>query len=95
MRAESSIHRHLDAKLKVWGMEASDLLLSVGIFALMSMIFEGTFLEIPMSIIFPVLLLGGLTWAKKNKPDDFLVHALRFYSSPGYFSCQDAKDFLS
>lgn len=94
MRTESTIHRHLEQKFKVWGMEASDLLLSVGLFALMSMIFGGTFLEIPMSIILPVLLLSALTYTKRNQPERHLIHLYRYYICKGYFSCHEGKDLF-
>lgn len=72
-------------------MDASDLLISISTFAVMSFIFGETFLEIPFTLVLPSLLLLGLTMSKKNKPESFLIHAFQYYLSPGHYACQDTK----
>ncbi len=93
MRDESTIHRHLDAKMKLWGMEAPDLLICLVLFAVMSLLFGGTFLEIPLTLGVPFACLFVLILAKRDKPEKFLVHFTKYYLTEGHFSCQERKDF--
>ena len=92
-RTESVVHRHLDAKMKIWSMEAPDLLISLSLFAVMSLIFSDTLLEIPMVLILPALMLVILVLSKREKPEDFLKHFIQFYSSRGFYSSFERKDF--
>jgi hypothetical protein len=85
MRDISTLHRHLDAKMKVWGIEAPDLLTSLSIFAVMSIIFSDTFLEIPMVLGLPIFVLSILVFTKRDKPEGFLKHFVSFYTTKGFF----------
>lgn len=85
MRDTSTLHRHLDAKMKVWGIEAPDLLISLSIFAVMSIIFSDTFLEIPMVLGLPICILSILMFAKRDKPEGFLKHFVSFHTTKGFF----------
>lgn len=95
MRDESTIHRHLDAKMKLWGMEAPDLLFCLMVFAVMSLLFGGTFLEIPLTLGLPFTCLAILIFAKRDKPDNFLQHFLKYYLTEGHYSCQKRKEFIN
>lgn len=92
MRDTSSIHRHLDAKMKVWGIEAPDLLISLSIFAVMSIIFSDTFLEIPMVLGLPSIVLSVLVFAKRDKPERFLKHFAQFYTTKGFLEANKSRD---
>ncbi len=82
----SKVHRNLDAKFKVGGLEALDLLVSLILGALMSLCFSGTVLEIPLVFGAPLLVLAILYFGKRGKPEGFLLDFLRFYLEPGFFS---------
>ena len=79
----SQVHRKLDAKFKVGGVEASDLLGVLLLAAVMNLILG----RVPYSAVFifgiPAALFVGLYFGKRGKPDGFLMHALKFYLSPG------------
>lgn len=90
---ESTVHRKLDAKLKIGGMEAPDIL-GVLIFAsVMNLFFGRTSLAFVFVIILPLILLVVLYVGKRGKPEGFLIHLARFYLTTGYFSAgQNQKD---
>jgi hypothetical protein len=79
----SQVHRRLDAKLKVGGAEASDLLLSLILAAILNLILG----RVPYGAVFifgiPALLFAGLYFGKRGKPDGYLLHAIKYYLSPG------------
>jgi hypothetical protein len=79
----SQVHRRLDAKFKVGGVEATDLI-GVLILAAVLNLFFG---RVPYGAVFifgfPLLLFVGLYFGKRGKPDGYLLHALKFYLSSG------------
>jgi hypothetical protein len=79
--------------MKLWGMEAPDLLICLMVFAVMSLLFSGTFLEIPLTFGFPFTCLFILAFAKRDKPEKFLTHFSKYYLTEGFHSCQERKDF--
>ena len=81
--------------MKLWGMEAPDLLICLMLFALMSLLFGGTFLEIPLTFGIPLLSLLILVFAKRDKPEKFLLHFSKYYLTEGHYSCQERKDFTN
>ncbi len=83
---ESSIHRRLDAKMKVGGMEAPDLLGVLIFAAIMNLIFGRMGFAFVFVIIIPLLLLTALYFGKRGKPDDFMLHFARFYLTPGFYA---------
>jgi hypothetical protein len=88
----SRIHRRLDAKLKVGGVEAADLLV-VLILASVLNLFLG---RIPFGPLFifgiPGSIFVGLYFGKRGKPDGFLLHAIKFYLSPGELRAGSAEE---
>ena len=82
----SEVHRNLDAKFKIGGLEALDLLIALIFGAVMNLFFGGTALEIPLVIGGPVLIITIFYFGKKNKPENFIAHLIRFYLEPGFFS---------
>lgn len=79
----SAVHRRLDAKFKIGGAEASDLLGVLLLAAVLNLALG----RIPYSPILvfgiPGLLFVALYFGKRGKPDGYLLHAIRFYLSPG------------
>ncbi|MCH2534238.1 MAG: hypothetical protein MK008_07350 [Bdellovibrionales bacterium] len=80
------MHRNLDAKFKIGGLEALDLLLALIFGTVMNLFFGGTALEIPLVIGGPIIIIAIFYVGKKGKPDNFMAHLIRFYLEPGFFS---------
>ncbi len=89
----SSVHRKLDAKLKIVGLEAPDLLFVLIFAAVMNLFFGRTSLALPLVIVLPLIMLAVLYLGKRDKPDGFLIHLIRFYLTPGFFSAGEETKF--
>jgi hypothetical protein len=85
----STVHRKLDARLKIAGLEAPDLLAVLLFAAVMNLIFGQSILALPMVIVLPSILLLILFFGKRDKPDSFLIHLLRYHLTPGFYSAGD------
>ncbi len=72
------MHRNLDAKFKIGGLEALDLLIALIFGAMMNLFFGGTALEIPLVIGAPILMMGGFYLGKKGHPEKYMAHVIRF-----------------
>lgn len=82
----STVQRNLDAKFKIMGLEAPDLL-SVLIFAaVMNLFFGNSNFAVVLVVVIPALLLAALYIGKKGRPEMFMIHLLRFYLTPGFYS---------
>lgn len=93
MLKTSTVHRNLDAKFKIGGVEAADLLAVLLVGAVMNLIFGR--LSIGPIFIFglPGLLFCLLYFGKRGKPDGYLMHALKFYVSSGELRAGNKEDF--
>lgn len=93
MLKTSTVHRKLDAKFKIGGIEATDLLSVLGCAAVMNLLF-GQFSFGPIFIFgIPGILFFVLYFGKKGKPEGFLPHAAKFYLSPGEIRAGLKEDF--
>ena len=88
----STIHRNLDAKFKIGGVEAADLLAVLISGAVMNLIFGR--LSIGPIFIFgvPGILFCALYFGKRGKPEGYLQHALKFYVSSGDLRAGASED---
>lgn len=79
----SKVYRKLDAKFKVGGVEAADLL---GVLILAAVLNLGLG-RVPYGAVLifgiPLLIFITLYFGKRGNPDGYLLHALKFYLSPG------------
>lgn len=82
----SKVHRNLDAKLKIVGLEIHDLLFVLLTASVMNLVFGRTSLALYLVFLLPGLMAAGLFLVKRNKPDQFLVHWFRYVLSPGFYS---------
>lgn len=89
----SSVHRRLDAKLKIAGLEVPDLLFVLIFAAVMNLFFGRTSLALPLVLVLPSVMLLVLYIGKRDKPDSFLIHLARFYLTPGFFSAGEESKF--
>lgn len=82
----STVHRKLDARLKIAGLEAPDLLVVLILAAVMNLIFGRTSFGLLAVVILPSIMLLVLYFGKRDKPDGYLIHLLKFHLSPGVLS---------
>lgn len=94
MLKSSAVHRNLDAKFKIGGVEAADLLAVLLSGAVMNLIFGR--LSIGPVFIFglPALLFCALYFGKRGKPEGYLMHALKYYISAGELRAGDREDLI-
>ena len=81
MLQTSSVHRHLDKRPKILGMDATDLILLMLLSSIMNWLLGDTSLSFAASFVLPALLGAVLFIAKRGRPDGFLLHLIRYYSS--------------
>lgn len=83
MLKSSTVHRRLDARFKIGGIEATDLLVVLILASLMNLFFGR--LAIGPIFIFglPGALFCALYFGKRGKPEGYLLHALKYHISPG------------
>ena len=85
--------RCLDRKAKILGFELFDVLMIGIVLSAMNLIVG----EIPYRLLVtwtPALILAGVLWVgKRGKPENYLLHLLRFYLSPNYYCAfKEAKN---
>ncbi|MCB9085766.1 MAG: hypothetical protein H6624_15570 [Bdellovibrionaceae bacterium] len=78
----SSVHRGLDVRMKVGSFEALDLIVTLILAALLNLF------GLPglVVIALPAALLLVLYLGKRNKPEGFLAHLIRYLLTPGHYS---------
>ena len=81
----SKVHRNLDVKLKMMGMDAHELIFILLFASVMNLLFGGTRLALYLVFVLPSLMALVLVVGKKDKPNGFLVHWLRYYFQAGHF----------
>ena len=72
--------------MKIVGLEIHDLLFVLLTASVMNLIFGRTRLALYLVFLLPGLMAVGLFFAKRNKPERYLIHLLRYTLSPGFFS---------
>jgi len=92
MLERSSVHRKLDAKFKIGGVDATDIIAVLLLAGVMNLFFGRMslgpiFIFGPAGILFLVLYYG-----KRGKPDGFLASALKYYLSSGRILAGEKKD---
>ncbi len=82
----TSVSKCLDKKLIIFGFEVPDILAIFLSLSILNFLFGQTNLKLFL-VWLPVLILAlALYFGKKGKPDNFLIHWLRFQIKPGIFS---------
>jgi ABC-type multidrug transport system fused ATPase/permease subunit len=85
----SVVHRNLDTKLKIAGLEALDLLLVLVLSAIMGLFFDGGKFGFIFIFILPITLLVSLFLIKRSKPDGYIKDILKFYITRGHYSASE------
>lgn len=82
----SRVHRKLDARLKILGLEVMDLL-AIMMLAAFNNFLLGRMKFAPVFVIaVPAVMAAVLYIVKRDKPENYLLHLLRYLSSPGLYS---------
>lgn len=89
----SKTFRCLDRKAKIMGFELFDVLM-IGVVLSAMNLFVG---NVPYRLLVtwtPALALAGVLWVgKRGKPENFLLHYVRFHLSPNYYCAfKEAKN---
>lgn len=82
----SLIHRNLDNKFKIVGLEAHDLLFVLILGAILNLLFGHTTIGLAVAMGLPLTFAIILFYVKRDKPDKYLIHLIKFYLSPGHYS---------
>ena len=90
---QSGIYRQLDSKIKIGGMEASDFIFILLVAAILNLIFGRT--DIAPWIVFgiPSALAVIVHIGKRGRPDGYLIHLIRYYITPGFYSAGEKGVF--
>lgn len=82
----SRVHRKLDTRLKILGFEIMDLLAIMMLAAVNNLILGRLKFAPVFVIVIPAVLAAILYIVKRDKPENYLLHLLRYLSSPGFYS---------
>lgn len=80
------VSKCLDKKLQMFGFEMPDLLAIFLSLSILNLIFGSHPYKLFFVWIPPLALAVTLRVSKRGKPDNFLIHWLRFQMSPGVYS---------
>lgn len=82
---ESTVSKCLDKKLTMLGYEVPDLMVIFVTLSTLNFIF-GDGLKLPCVWLPTIAIALTLRFGKRGKPDNYLVHWLRFQIRPGVYS---------
>jgi hypothetical protein len=83
MIEQNKVTKSLDRKLLIMGFEVVDLLAIFLLLSVLNFVFGNSSYQLFLVWLPPITLALILKIAKKNKPDNFLVHFIRYWASPG------------
>ncbi|MBF0362741.1 MAG: hypothetical protein HQK49_17110 [Oligoflexia bacterium] len=85
----SIVHKNLEMKIKLLGVELADILLVLFLSSVMNLIFGRTSISWIMVFIIPLIVGITLHLGKKNKPDNFIFHFIKYHLLPGQFVARE------
>ena len=89
----SAVHRNLDKRPKLLGMEIQDVVVLTLLASVLNLIFGHTKAGVYMTFIPPLVLAVVLYVGKRGRPDKFLLHLIRYHITPGFLSSgEKSKD---
>ena len=80
------VSQGLDRKLKMFGLEVPDILAIFITLSILNFVFGQTSLKLFLVWLPTALVAGVLYFGKRGKPDNYLIHWLRFQFKPGTYS---------
>ena len=83
------VSRCLDKKLKMFGLEVADLFLILMTLSVLNLVFGQSGMTLLLVWCPSICLAVVLYFGKRGKPDNYLIHWLRFQLSPGTYSAFD------
>jgi hypothetical protein len=83
---QSPVSQCLDRRLTIAGFEVLDLLAIFLVLSVLNLLFSGTTAKVFLVWLPTAALAVTLRLGKRGKPDNFLVHWLRFQIEPGLLS---------
>lgn len=83
MLEQNKVSKSLDRKLLIMGFEVPDLLVIFLLLSILNFFFGSSSYQLFLVWLPPALVALVLKIAKKNKPDNFLLHFIRYWVSPG------------
>ncbi len=89
----STVHRNLDRRPKILGMEMQDVVLVMLLASVMNLIFGATRLGAYITFIPPTIMAIVLLVGKRGRPDKFLVHLIRYHITPGFYSAGENSKY--
>lgn len=80
------VSRCLDKKMVIFGFEVPDLLMIFLTLSVLNFLFGMTSMKLVLVWLPTIALALTLRLGKRGKPDNYLIHWLRFQISPGHLS---------
>ncbi len=80
------VSRCLEKKMMIFGFEVPDLLFIFMTLSILNFLFNETDFKLLLIWLPTLSLAGTLRFTKRGKPDNYLVHWLRFQIRPGVLS---------
>ena len=80
------VSKCLDKKTLLWGFEMADLIIVFMFLAILNFLFGQTDHKLLLVWSPPLIVALVLKYGKKGKPDNYLVHWVRFQLKDGIFS---------
>ncbi|MEE2670319.1 MAG: hypothetical protein VYA54_01315 [Bdellovibrionota bacterium] len=80
------VSKCLDKKTLLWGFEMADLIIVFMLLAILNFLFGQTDQKLLLVWLPPLIVALVLKYGKKGKPDNYLVHWVRFQLKNGIFS---------
>lgn len=81
----STTNRQLQRSIKLAGFEIFDLLVIFSYLSVFSLLLGSSSLKIPIAWGGAVFIALLLFFTKRNKPENYLIHKLRFWLKPGTY----------
>ena len=79
------VSRSLDRKLKMFGFEVPDILAIFLVLTILNLVFGNSQYKLIYTWTPAIFLAIILRVGKRGKPDDFIIHFVKFYTRPNYY----------
>ena len=87
MLKTSEVYKCLDKKTLIFGFEMLDLFLVFSVLAVLNFVLSGVQWKFAFTWGPALSLAAFLRLSKTGKPENYLLHFLKYYSSPGVLEC--------